>query len=85
MQSDNPIASEFQKELSMGPGDFEFAFSYVSGSDGDFHEASKQIATVFQARVPGAIPMEEVEKRIDLDHWKVRLGNAFVHLQVRNI
>lgn len=84
MQSASTFSADFQEELTMGPENFKLALEYIYGPEEEsFETQSKQCSTVFQAKMPGAMSIEEVQDRVNLDQWRVRLGKRLVHLQVK--
>lgn len=64
----------------MGPEGFKSSLEYVSGPDED--DTAERPATVFEARMPGAMAKEEVENEIDLGQWRLKIQGRIVHLEV---
>lgn len=85
LQSDSAVGADFQKELTMSPENFKSALEYFYGPEEDIEEQSMRYATVFQAKTPGAMSLEDVENQIDLGQWKLKLGDRFVVLEVKAI
>lgn len=83
LHSDSLVSSHFHEELSMGLNNFKSALEYVHGPEEEDQHQSQRAATVFQARMPGVMTLEEVEDQIDLDRWQLKLGNRLVNLEVR--
>lgn len=83
LQSKSLVSSLFPKELLMGPDKFKAALQYVYGPEQDDIKRSQCDATVFQARMPGAMTLKEVTDQINLDRWQLKLGSRLVHLEVR--
>lgn len=83
LHSDGLVNSHFQEELSMGPDQFKSALEYIHGPGEDDGNQSQRAATVFQARMPGAMTLEEVEDQINLDRWRLQLGSRLVNLEAR--
>lgn len=54
----------------------------VYGPDADLDDESDRPSTVFQAKMPGAMTVEEVEDQIDLGRWRLKLGDRLVNLEV---
>ena len=74
----------FQRKLDSEFIKYEKALRYINGSnDGDNLNAPEDPKTVFEAGMPGALTLEEVREKIDLDHWKVMIGDRIVELEVR--
>ena len=67
----------------MGSEEFKFTFEYIHGSEEDLEQQSKHYETVFQAKTPGTLALEEVQAQVDLGQWKVRLGKRLVNLEAR--
>ena len=42
-------------------------------------------ATVFRAKMPGALTLQEVQEQIDLGKWNLKFGNRLVNLEVRAV
>ena len=73
----------FQQKLDMGPVKYKFAFDYMNGSDesGDFDKRRGE-TNVFQAGMPGAMTITEVQETMNLGHWKLMIGDRIVLLEV---
>lgn len=85
LQSDHVASSDFRRELAMGPESFKHVLAYVYGLEEDSEEQCKHTGTVFQAKMPGAMTVEEVEDQIDLSRWNLKIGNKLVNLKVSPI
>ena len=83
LQSDRATASSFPKELGMGPHRFKLALGYINGQDQEQHSEEDEVSSVFQAGTPGALSSEQLEDRIELGQWRVKLGQRLVKLAVR--
>lgn len=82
LQSDQATASDFRKELDMGPNRFVFAIEYINGFDHEQDSKAKDVTDVFHARTPGALSLEELGKTVDLGQWRLKLGQSLVSLEV---
>ena len=83
LQSDQATASNFRKELNMGPKKFKLALGYIIGQDHEQNPKGKEASDVFQAGTPGALSLEELEEHVDLGQWRLRLGQRLVKLEVK--
>lgn len=83
LQSDRVSASNFRKELSMGPSKFKLALEYINGQDPNQDSEGKEASDVFHAGTPGALSLEELEEQIDLGQWKLKLGQRLINLEVK--
>ena len=73
----------FQQKLDMGPVSYKLALTYMNGSvESDSFDKGRGEMTVFQAGMPGAMTIREVEDIIDLGHWRLKIGERIVLLQV---
>lgn len=82
LQSDRATTSTFRKELNMGPNDFKLALGYISGQDQEQDSKGREASDVFHAGTPGALSLEELEAKVDLGQWKIKLGQRLVKLEV---
>lgn len=73
----------FQQKLDMGPVKYKFALDYMNGSDesGNFDRRRGE-TTVFQAGMPGAMTITEIQETMNLGHWKLMIGDRIVLLEV---
>ena len=73
----------FQQKLDMGPVKYKFALNYMNGSDesGDFDKRRGE-TNVFQAGMPGAMTITEIQETMNLGHWKLMIGDRIVLLEV---
>lgn len=83
LQSHQATASNFQKEMNMGPKKFKLALEYVNWQDQEHNSKAKAASNVFQAGTPGALSIEELEEKVDLGQWKLKLGQRLVRLAVK--
>lgn len=83
LQSDRATTSKFDEELNMGPSQFKLALTYINGQDQDQDSEGKEVTDVFHANTPGVLSLEELEEKIDLDQWKIKLGQRLVKLEVK--
>ena len=81
LQSDRATASNFLKELTMGPNKFKVALEYINGQDKEHDSKGKEASNVFDAGTPGALSLEELEDQIDLGRWRVKLKQRLVKLE----
>ena len=82
LQSERATASNFQKELKMAPSEFKLALGYMVGQDQERDSQSKDASDVFQAGTPGVLSLEELDEKVDLGQWGIRLGQRVVRLEV---
>lgn len=82
LQSDQATASNFRKELDMGPNGFVFALNYINGSNQEQGSRAKDATDVFHAGTPGALSLEELKETVDLGRWRLKLGQSLVRLEV---
>ena len=75
--------SNFQKELSMGPSEFKLALEYINGQDQEQNIEGKEASNVFHAGTPGALSLKELEEKVDLGQWNLKLGQRLVKLEVK--
>ncbi len=83
LQSDQATTSNFQKELSMGPSKFKLALEYINGKDQERNHEGKEASNVFHAGTPGALSLKELEEKVDLGQWNLKLGQRLVKLEVK--
>ena len=83
LQSDRATTSNFDEELNMGPSQFKHALAYINGQDQNQDSKGKEVTDVFHANTPGALSLEELEEKIDLGQWKIKLGQRLVKLEVK--
>ncbi|CAF9910945.1 MAG: Arginyl-tRNA--protein transferase 1 [Alectoria fallacina] len=81
LQSDRATTSNFGEELNMGPSKFKLAVEYAIGQDRKQDSEGKEATDCFHAGTPGALSLEEVEEKIDLGQWKLKLGQRLVKLE----
>ena len=81
LQSDRATASNFSKELIMGPKQFKVALGYINGQDQEQVSEGKEAPNVFDAGTPGALSLEELEEQIDLGRWRLKLRQRLVKLE----
>ena len=72
----------FQQKLDLGPVKYEFALDYMNGSDesGDLNKGRGE-TNVFQAGMPGAMTITEIQETMNLGHWKLMIGDRIVFLE----
>lgn len=83
LHSDSLVRSHFHEELSIGPEILKTALEYVHGPEANDQNQAQRATTVFEARMPGAMTLEEVKDQINLDRWQLKLGSRLVNLEVR--
>ena len=73
----------FQQKLDMGPVKYKFALEYRNGSEesGGFDKRRGE-TNVFQAGMPGAMTITEIQETMNLGHWKLIIGARIVLLEV---
>ena len=73
----------FQQKLDVGPVKYKFALDYLTGSheSGDFDRRRGE-TTVFQAGMPGAMTITEIQDTMKLGHWRLMIGDRIVLLEV---
>ena len=75
---------QFQQKLDVHPVTYKTALEYMNAlNDRDNSDARKDANTVFEAHMPGAMTVDEVREQIDLDHWRVQVGDQLVQMKVR--
>lgn len=67
----------------MGPRNFKFALEYIHGQDHKQESGGKETSDVFHAGTPGALSLEELEEKVDLAQWSIKLGQRLVKLEVK--
>ena len=74
---------EFRQKLDVGPVKYKFALDYLTGSheSGDFDRRRGE-TTVFQAGMPGAMTITEIQETMKLGHWRLMIGDRIVLLEV---
>ena len=82
LQSDNAVASDFQRELKLNRKTFAAALEYICGPEEDLEQQSRRYATIFQAETPGVMSLKELQDQIDLGQWNLRVGNQVAKLEV---
>ena len=85
LQSDLATASNFQRELKMGPKKFKLALGYINGPDFEQNSRAKDATNVFHAGTPGTLSLEELEEIVDLGQWRLKLGQSLVKLEVKKV
>lgn len=83
LQSDRATTSNFRKELDMGPSKFKLALGYINGQDREQDSEGEKASNVFHAGTPGALSLEELEEKVDLGQWNLKLGQRVVKLEVK--
>ena len=74
---------EFQQKLDVNLVKYETALEYINATDeSDNPDTHRSAKTVFEAHMPGAMTLDEVREQIDLDHWKVKIGERVFELEV---
>lgn len=73
----------FQQKLDMGPVKYKFALDYMNGSDesGDLNNRRGE-TNVFQAGMPGAMTLTEIQETMNLGHWRLMIRDRIVFLEV---
>lgn len=84
LQSENATCSDFTMEVNLGLEVFTSLTGYVLTSPSAEPERT-DYASVFEARMPGIMPMAEVASKIDLGAWRLKFKSyTNVTLSVRN-
>lgn len=83
LQSDRTTTSSFRKELNMGPSKFKFALEYINGQDQKQDSEGEEVSNVFHAGTPGALSLEELDEKVDLGQWSLKLGQRLLKLKVK--
>lgn len=84
LQSENATCSDFTMEVNLGLEVFTSLTGYVLTSPSAEPERT-DYASVFEARMPGIMPMAEVASKIDLGAWRLKIKSyTNVTLSVRN-
>ena len=81
LQSDLATASNFHRELSMGPKKFNLALEYIHGPEQS--SRADDATDVFHAGMPGTLSLEELEETVDLGQWRLKLGQSLFKLEVK--
>lgn len=85
LQSENATCSDLNKEVNYGLEGFTSLAEYVQTSPSAEPERT-DYASVFEARMPGIMPIAEVAAKIDLGAWRLKFGPyTNVTLSVRKI
>lgn len=76
-------STNFQQKLDVGPVTYKFALDYLNGShgSGDSNRGRGE-TTVFQAGMPGAMTVTEIQETMNLGHWRLEIGDRIVLLEV---
>ncbi|KAL6717494.1 Arginyl-tRNA--protein transferase 1 [Lecanora helva] len=80
-QSNSAGSSDYQTELHVDPESIISVTDYVRGPEEDLEERSRRYTTVFQAGTPGALSLQELQDKIDLGKWNLKIGNRMVRLE----
>ena len=84
LQYDRATTSNFQEELNMGPRAFQLALEYIDWQDQEQDPEGEKTTNVFTAGTPGALSLTELQREVDLDRWKLKLGQRLVNLEVKS-
>ena len=73
----------FQQKLDVGPVRYKFALDYLNGSheSGDSNRRRGK-TNAFQAGMPGAMTITEIQETMNLGHWRLEIGDRIVLLEV---
>lgn len=71
LQSENATCSDFNKEVNLGLEGFTSLAEYVQTSPSAEPERT-DYSSVFEARMPGIMPIAEVAAKIDLGAWRLK-------------
>lgn len=71
LQSENATCSDFTKEANLGLEAFTSLAEYVQTSPSAEPERT-DYNSVFEARMPGIMPMAEVAAKLDLGAWRLK-------------
>ena len=80
LQSDAVVSSDFSRELAIGPRGFQYFFEYINGPNES--DSIERPESAFDAGMPGAMAIEELEHQVDLGRWKLKIGNMIVPVEV---
>ena len=80
LQSGAAVSFDFSKELGMGPERFKYYLEYINGLCENGLTEWPQSA--FEAGMPGALTIDEVEDRVDLGQWRLKIRGRIVCLEV---
>ena len=73
----------FQQKLDMGPVKYKFALEYLNESRESGETNRRRGKTnAFQAGMPGAMTIAELQETMNLGHWRVEIGDRIVLLEV---
>jgi len=81
LQSSSPN-SPLHKSIEIGNVKYNQALEYAKGSP-DPDSGAIEVENVFDAGMPGAMSIEELESKVDLGSWGVRLRDGIFQLKVR--
>ena len=84
LQSNHRASSRFTEELNLGLEKFKSDLSYVDDEGAD-PKNKHQHCSLFELDMPGVMTLEEVEAKVDLSTWKLKLGSLVLSLDVSNI
>lgn len=86
LQSSNTSAFDFTQEVDLGLQEFASLLDYITkpGSK-ETVDFEKEHSSAFEARTPGVMTLEHVRREINLDEWKLKLGDITVKFEVRPI
>ena len=73
----------FQQKLDVGPVKYKFALEYLNGSheSGDSNRRRGK-SNAFQAGMPGAMTISEIQETMNLGNWRLEVGDRIVLLEV---
>ena len=71
LQSENATCSDFSEEVNLGLEAFTSLAEYVQTSPSAEPERT-DYSSVFEARMPGIMPMADVAIKIDLGAWRLK-------------
>ncbi|MCJ1274838.1 Arginyl-tRNA--protein transferase 1 [Puttea exsequens] len=83
LQSDAVVSSDFSRELAIGPRGFQYFFEYINGPNES--DSIERPESAFDAGMPGAMAIEELEHQVDLGRWKLKIGNMIVPVEALEI
>lgn len=76
------IASRLDREIEIGNVKYDKALEYVKQQDPRTSGINSS-STVFEAGMPGVMPLSELGEKVDLGSWKLAVKDRVYEVQVR--
>ena len=76
------IASRLDREIEIGNVKYDKALDYVKQQDPRTSNINSG-STVFEAGMPGVMPLSELGEKVDLGSWKLAVKDRVYEVQVR--